>query len=149
MAELSGKVAIVTGAASGIGRAGARAFAAAGATVVVADINKEGGEPVVQEIGAGRAQFQPLDVRNTLQVQRMVADTAARWGRVDALFHNAMNVPLVNRGDGRATELEEGTWHEIVDLVLNGTFYCCKYAGQQMLKQGSGSRSEEHTSELQ
>jgi len=139
MSDLRGKVAIVTGAASGIGRAGARAFAAAGATVVVADINKQGGEQVVQEIGGGRAHYQPLDVRDTLQVQRMVADTVARCGRVDVLFHNAMNVPLVNRGDGRATELEEATWHEIINLVLNGTFYCCKYVGQQMLKQGSGS----------
>ena len=138
MADLTGKVAIVTGAASGIGRAGARAFAAAGATVIVADINEDGGGRVVQEIGE-RAQFQPVDVRDTLQVQRMVANTVARCGRVDVLFHNAMNVPLVNRGDGRATELDEGTWREIIDLVLNGTFYCCKYAGQQMLKQGSGS----------
>jgi NAD(P)-dependent dehydrogenase (short-subunit alcohol dehydrogenase family) len=136
---LAGNVAIVTGAASGIGRAGARAFAAAGATVVVADINREGGARVVQEIGAARAHFQPVDVRDTLQVQRMAADTVARCGRIDVLFHNAMNVPLVNRGDGRATELEEATWHEIIDLVLNGTFYCCKYVGQQMLKQGAGS----------
>jgi len=138
MSDLSGKVAIVTGAASGIGRAGAQVFAAAGATVIVADINREGGAQVAQEIG-GRAQFLPVDVRDTLQVQRLAADTVAHCGRIDALFHNAMNVPLVNRGDGRATELEEGTWHEIIDLVLNGTFYCCKYVGQQMLKQGSGS----------
>jgi NAD(P)-dependent dehydrogenase (short-subunit alcohol dehydrogenase family) len=138
MPELTGKVAIVTGAASGIGRAGAHAFAAAGATVVVADINKEGGEQVVQEIGGG-AQYQPVDVRDSLQVQRMAANAVARFGRIDVLFHNAMNVPLVNRGDGRATELLEATWHEIVDLVLNGTFYCCKYVGQQMLRQKSGS----------
>jgi NAD(P)-dependent dehydrogenase (short-subunit alcohol dehydrogenase family) len=136
---LSGKIAIVTGAASGIGRAGAHAFAAAGATVVVADINQEGGERVVEEIGGGRAHFQPVDVRDTLQVQRLAANTVARFGRIDVLFHNAMNVPLVNRGDGRATELPEETWHEIVDLVLNGTFYCCKYVGQQMLRQKSGS----------
>jgi NAD(P)-dependent dehydrogenase (short-subunit alcohol dehydrogenase family) len=139
MPLLAGKIAIVTGAASGIGRAGARAFAAAGATVVVADINEQGGERVAQEIGGGRAQFQPVDVRDTLQVQRMAANTIAKFGRIDVLFHNAMNVPLVNRGDGRATELAEETWHEIVDLVLNGTFYCCKYVGQQMLRQSSGS----------
>ena len=100
---------------------------------------EEGGEPSSQEIGAGTAVFQPVDVRDTLQVQRLVADTVARFGRIDALFHNAMNVPLVNRGDGRATELPKRTWHEIIDLVLNGTFYCCKYVGQQMLKQSSGS----------
>ena len=138
MSDLTGKIAIITGAASGIGRAGAHAFARAGATVVVADINPDNGERVVKEIGE-RALFEPVDVRDTLQVQRMVANTVARCGRVDAFFHNAMNVPLVNRGDGRATELDEATWHEIVGLVLNGTFYCCKYVGQQMLKQRSGS----------
>ena len=139
MSLLAGKIAIVTGAASGIGRAGAHAFAAAGATVVVADINEQGGERVAEEIGGGRAQFQSVDVRDTRQVQRMAANTVARFGRIDVLFHNAMNVPLVNRGDGRATELAEETWHEIIDLVLNGTFYCCKYVGQQMLRQKSGS----------
>jgi NAD(P)-dependent dehydrogenase (short-subunit alcohol dehydrogenase family) len=139
VSDLSGKIVLITGAASGIGHAGAHAFAQAGATVVVADINRESGERVVQEIGAARALFQPVDVRDTLQVQRLVANTVARCGRIDALFHNAMNVPLVNRGDGRATELDEATWREIVDLVLTGTFLCCKYVGQQMLKQRSGS----------
>jgi NAD(P)-dependent dehydrogenase (short-subunit alcohol dehydrogenase family) len=139
MSLLARKIAIVTGAASGIGRAGAYAFATADATVVVADIDRERGERVAREIGGGRAQFQPVDVRDTLQVQRMAANTVARFGRIDVLFHNAMNVPLVNRYDGRATELPEQTWHEIVDLVLNGTFYCCKYVGQQMLRQKSGS----------
>lgn len=138
MADLSGKIAIVTGAASGIGRAGAFAFAAAGAKVVVADINEPAGRAVAGEIGDD-AIFQAVDVRDSLQVQRMIANTAAKFGRLDALFHNAMNVPLVNRGDGRATELAEDTWREIIDLVLNGTFYCCKHAGQQMLKQRSGS----------
>jgi NAD(P)-dependent dehydrogenase (short-subunit alcohol dehydrogenase family) len=138
MSLLADKIAIVTGAASGIGRAGARAFAAAGATVVVADINREGGEQAVREIGDG-AIFQPVDVRDTVQVQRLITGTVERFGRIDVVFHNAMNVPLINRGDGRATELAEETWHEIVNLVLNGTFYCCKYVGQQMLRQRSGS----------
>jgi NAD(P)-dependent dehydrogenase (short-subunit alcohol dehydrogenase family) len=138
MSLLAGKVAIVTGAASGIGRAGARAFAEAGATVIVADINPEGGEKVVREIG-DRAVFARVDVRDTEQVQRMASETAKQFGRIDILFHNAMNVPLVNRGDGRATELPEETWHEIVNLALNGNFYCCKYVGQQMLRQRSGS----------
>jgi NAD(P)-dependent dehydrogenase (short-subunit alcohol dehydrogenase family) len=139
MADLSGKVAVITGAASGIGRAGVRAFAAAGAQVIVADINEKNGQAVVEEAGAGKAAFQKVDVRDSQSVQRMAANTVAKFGRIDALFHNAMNVPLVNKGDGRATELPEETWHEIVNLVLNGTFYCCKYVGQQMLRQKSGS----------
>lgn len=139
MSELTGKVAIVTGAASGIGRAGARAFAAAGARVVVADINETNGRAVVEELGPEISVFQPVDVRDVAQVERMAANAMARFGRIDALFHNAMNVSLVNRGDGRATELPEETWHEIIDLVLNGTYYCCKYVGRQMLRQKSGA----------
>jgi NAD(P)-dependent dehydrogenase (short-subunit alcohol dehydrogenase family) len=139
MAFLAGKVAIITGAASGIGRAGARAFAAAGATVVVADLNEKDGRGVAAELGADNAVFLPLDVRDSAQVQAAVAETVRRFGRVDALFHNAMNVPLINRDDNRATELPEAIWREIIDLVLTGTFLCCKYVGQQMLKQHSGS----------
>ncbi|MGH6933218.1 MAG: SDR family NAD(P)-dependent oxidoreductase [Dongiaceae bacterium] len=139
MSLLAGKIAIITGAGSGIGRAGAQAFAAAGAKVVVADIHRDSGQKVVDEIGADRAALELADVRDTEQVQRLVANTIARFGRVDALFHNAMNVPLINREDNRATELAEDTWRHIIDLVLTGTFLCCKYVGRQMLKQKSGS----------
>lgn len=139
MSLLDGKICIVTGGASGIGRAGAHAFAAAGATVVVADIDKDRGQKVCAEIGGERAQFTGVDVRDTVAVQRMVDDTLAAFGRIDVLFHNAMNVPLINRHDQRATELAEETWHEIINLVLNGTFFCCKYVGRQMLRQRSGS----------
>jgi NAD(P)-dependent dehydrogenase (short-subunit alcohol dehydrogenase family) len=139
MSDLAGKTAIITGAASGIGRAGARAFAAAGAQVVVADLDEARGRAVVQEIGAERALFQPVDVKDTAAVQAMVAAAVAGFGRVDALFHNAMNVPLVNRADNRATELPENVWQEIIDLVLTGTFLCCKYVGRQMLAQKSGA----------
>jgi NAD(P)-dependent dehydrogenase (short-subunit alcohol dehydrogenase family) len=138
MALLDGKIIIVTGAASGIGRAGAHVFAAAGAAVVVADIDGERGRKVAEEIGGG-ALFLRVDVRDTRDVQAMVAGTIDKCGRIDGLFHNAMNVPLINRGDRRATELPEETWHEIIGLVLTGTFYCCKYVGRQMLRQGSGS----------
>ena len=131
-----GKVAVITGAASGIGRAGVRAFAAAGAQVIVADINEKNGQAVVEETGAGKAAFQKVDVRDSQSVQRMAANTVAKFGRIDALFHNAMNVPLVNKGDGRATELPEETWHEIVNLVLNSTFYCCEYQPADTAKIG-------------
>jgi NAD(P)-dependent dehydrogenase (short-subunit alcohol dehydrogenase family) len=139
MSDLAGKTAIITGAASGIGRAGARAFAAAGAQVVVADLDEARGRAVVAEIGADRALFHQVDVKDTGAVQAMVAAAVARFGRIDALFHNAMNVPLVNRADNRATELPESVWQEIIDLVLTGTFLCCKYVGRQMLAQKSGS----------
>jgi len=138
MALLDGKIIIVTGGASGIGRAGAHAFAEEGASVVIADINEPRGKDVAAELG-GRAVFLPLDVRDWRAVEKLVLLTVEKFGRVDGLFHNAMNVPLINRQDARATELPEQTWQEIIDLVLSGTFYCCKYAGRQMVRQGSGS----------
>lgn len=138
MPLLDGKIIIVTGGASGIGRAGAHAFIAEGASVIIADIAEDRGKQVARELG-DRAVFVPLDVRDTQAVQEAVARTVESFGRIDGLFHNAMNVPLINRRDSRATELAEETWHEIIDLVLSGTFYCCKYVGRQMLRQSSGS----------
>ena len=72
-------------------------------------------------------------------VEALAAATVERFGRVDALFHNAMSVRLVNNHDRRVTELPEDIWHAIIDLTLTGTFHCCKHVGRQMLKQRSGS----------
>ena len=141
MGELSDKIAIVTGAASGIGRAGARLMAEAGAVVVVADIDGEGGEKVADEIveSGGRAAFQHVDVRDVQSVRHLVDETSARHGRIDALFHNAVSVPLINKHDNRATELDDDVWRQIIDLVLTGTYYCAKYTALKMLERGSGS----------
>lgn len=141
MGLLDRKSAIVTGAGSGIGRAGARLMAKEGSAVVVADINEAAGRAVVAEISGsgGTALFQPVDVRDTDSVQELVRVAVARFGRIDALFHNAVDVALVNRQDNRATELPEAVWHAIIDLVLTGTFLCAKYVGGQMLAQRSGS----------
>jgi NAD(P)-dependent dehydrogenase (short-subunit alcohol dehydrogenase family) len=68
-----------------------------------------------------------------------VTEVVARHGRIDGLFHTAMSVPLVNKNDRRVTELPEAIWEQIIGLVLTGTFHVCKYIGQQMLKQKSGS----------
>ena len=141
MGMLDGKIAIVTGGASGIGRAGAQLMAREGAEVVVADINDEGAKTVADDIvaGGGAAMALHVDVRDSASVQKMVADVMARHGRIDSLFHNAVSVPLVNKQDGRITELPDETWHELIDLVLNGTFYCAKYVARHMLDQKSGS----------
>jgi NAD(P)-dependent dehydrogenase (short-subunit alcohol dehydrogenase family) len=138
---LDGKVAIVTGAGSGIGRAGAILMAREGAAVVAAEINAAAGEKVAAEIAAtgSRAAFQPTDVRDPASVEALVAATVERFGRVDALFHNAMSVPLVNDHDRRVTELPDETWHAIIALCLTGTFHCAKHVGRQMLKQRAGS----------
>ncbi len=78
-------------------------------------------------------------MRDSASVQEMVASSLARFGQIDVLFHNAVSVPLINNRDRRITELPEETWHEIVDLVLTGTFLTAKYTAQHMLTRRSGS----------
>jgi len=139
--RVRGKVAIVTGGASGIGSAGATLLAAEGARVVVADINESAGNRVTQSIRArGRdATFVPVDVRSVDSIKALVQTALSCYGRVDVLYHNAVDVRFVNEEDRRLTELPEETWDRIIDLVLTGTFRCCKYIGRQMIAQHSGS----------
>jgi len=139
--RVEGKVAVVTGAASGMGRAGATLLAAEGARVVVADINEAGGARVTQTIreAGGDARFVPLDVRRLDSVKALVQTTLSHYGRLDVLYHNAVDVRFVNEEDRRVTELPEETWERMIDLILSGTFRCCKYVGRQMLAQHSGS----------
>src|SRR5580692_12169854 len=89
--KLEGRVAIITGAASGIGRASAIAFAREGARVVVADRNDEAGKATVAAIAAKglEAHFIAVDVSREADIQRMVEETVARWGGMDILFNNA------------------------------------------------------------
>jgi NAD(P)-dependent dehydrogenase (short-subunit alcohol dehydrogenase family) len=139
--RVEGKVAIVTGAGSGMGRAGATLLAAEGARVVVADINEENGRRVCQSItqAGNQAVFIPVDVCSTESVQRLADETVARYGRIDVLYQNAVDVRFVNEEDRRLTELPDQTWDRIINLVLSGTFRCCKYVGRQMVSQKSGS----------
>jgi NAD(P)-dependent dehydrogenase (short-subunit alcohol dehydrogenase family) len=141
MTKLDGKVAMVTGGGSGIGRAGAAAMAAAGARVLIAEIDAERGEAVADSIRAqgGEAVAAAVDVTDDASVAAAVATAVERWGSLDVLFHNAVDVHFVNNFDGRLTEISDETWTRIVDLVLSGTFRCCRHAGRQMIAQGSGS----------
>ena len=141
MAELEGKVALITGGASGIGRAGCELMARAGASVIVADLDAQGAAAVATAIEADghTALATHVNVRDSASVQEMVASALARFGQIDVLFHNAVSVPLINNRDRRITELPEETWHEIVNLVLTGTFLTAKYIAQHMLTRQSGS----------
>ncbi len=139
--RLHGKVAIVTGAGSGMGRAGATLFAREGARVVVADICEEKGRQTSKTIidEGYDASFVHVDVLSSRSVESMLDASLSRYGRIDVLYHNAVDVKFVNTQDRRLTELSEETWTHMMDLVLTGTFRCCRFVGAQMVAQRSGS----------
>jgi NAD(P)-dependent dehydrogenase (short-subunit alcohol dehydrogenase family) len=139
--RLEGKVALVVGGGSGMGRAGAAAMAAEGAKVVVSDLSLERAEAVTRSIveNGGEAAARHVDVTSSELVERVVADTVALFGRLDALYHCAADVQLVNTQDKRLTELEDEIWNRVIDVHLTGTFQVLKHAGRQMIAQRSGS----------
>jgi 2,5-dichloro-2,5-cyclohexadiene-1,4-diol dehydrogenase 2 len=131
--RLKTKVALITGAASGMGATQARLFAAEGAMVCVADINDEKGQAVVTEIGdgGGRAIFVHLDVTDTKQWQEAVAKAEETFGSLTALCNNA--------GANFRVSFDEQTeemWHIIVEPALTGTFLGIKAAGPAMRRSG-------------
>jgi NAD(P)-dependent dehydrogenase (short-subunit alcohol dehydrogenase family) len=139
--RLAGKVAIVTGGGSGIGRAGAQAFAREGADVVVADIAEDRAQRIADGIVAdgGRAIAAAADVASSEQVQRLVDETVERFGKIDVLFHCAADVHFINTQDRRLTEMPEEVWDRMIAIHLTGTFLLCKYVGRAMLERKSGS----------
>jgi NAD(P)-dependent dehydrogenase (short-subunit alcohol dehydrogenase family) len=134
--KLQGMVAIVTGAASGIGRASAIAFAREGAKVVVADRNKQDGERTTQEIVSEghQAQFAQLDVSKEAEIAQMVADTVARWGKIDILFNNA-GVLLVKPIE----EMREEEWDRVMAINVKASFFAIKHAVPHMRRTGGGA----------
>lgn len=136
--RLQGKVCLITGGASGIGRATALHMAREGAHVVIADWNAEAGEAAAQEIQqhGGQAFYQRTDVAKAADCEAMVAATVARYGRLDILFANA-GIELWQQ-DGFAHTVTEEVWDRIHSINLRGLWLSCKYAAQQMLAQGGG-----------
>ena len=126
---LKNKVAIVTGGSSGMGRAGVELFSEAGCQSVIADINEKEGNKIQENLTKKnlKADFIYTDVTDSKNVQSTVNQIIKKYGRIDILFHNAVDVPLVNNHDSRITELPEEIWHKINTLVLDGAFYCSKY----------------------
>jgi NAD(P)-dependent dehydrogenase (short-subunit alcohol dehydrogenase family) len=143
LARFSGKVALVTGGATGIGKVTAQTFAREGAKVIVAtDINIRGGEETVSLIkkAGGEAHFVKCDVRVAKDVEAMVAKSLETYGRLDYAFNNAgvgpdgRRVPVVN-----IVDCPEEIWDRTVDTNLKGVFLCLKYEMKQMLKQKHGA----------
>ncbi|HEY4145993.1 3-hydroxybutyrate dehydrogenase [Pinirhizobacter sp.] len=135
MGELDGKVALVTGAASGIGKAIAQAFHHAGARVVIADLDRDGAEMVAGEIDGGRgdAMGVAMDVTDEEAVNQGFDEVATRWGALDILVSNAgiqIIAPLV--------DLEFAAWKKMLAIHLDGAFLTSRAAMRQMLAAGKG-----------
>lgn len=137
--KLHGKVAVITGAASGIGRAAALLFAEQGAKVVIADVDEEAGRAVAAEIGADDALFVPTDVAESAEVQALVRAGVERFGKLTTLYNNAAPLTLVNTEDRSVTELPEEVFDRIWAVITRGTFLVCKYGIPELVRAGGGS----------
>jgi NAD(P)-dependent dehydrogenase (short-subunit alcohol dehydrogenase family) len=140
MQELAGKVAFVTGAASGIGRAAAALFAAEGARVAAIDVDEAGGAAVVRDINraGGEAVFVQADVRRSEEVEAAVGQAVAAFGRLDVQF-NVVGVSGRRWGDGPVAECTEAAWDRVLDVNLKSVFLCCKHAVPALLAAGGGA----------
>ncbi|MEJ0015838.1 MAG: SDR family oxidoreductase [Acetobacteraceae bacterium] len=130
------KVVLITGGASGIGRAAALLLASKGAKVVIADTNRAAGEAVCAEIAAigGTASSFVLDIADSSAVDSVVADTAGRFGRIDVLVHCAGICPRCN-----VLEMTDEEWKRVISINLDGTFYITRSVARVMIPQKSGT----------
>src|SRR6478609_7342725 len=135
--DFSGKVALVTGAAAGMGLATARAFAEAGAAVVLADFKEDAVKAAAAELVAAghRAIAVRCDVSDDAQVAAMVDSTVAEFGRLDAAFNNAGVMPRI----APTAESTRDEWDRVIGVNLRGVWSCMKYQLRQMERQGSGA----------
>jgi len=133
---LAGRVALVTGAASGQGRAAALLFAAHGAAVVVADLNEAGAHATVADVetAGGRGLALRIDVSRRADVDAMVDATMARFGRLDVLYNNA-----AVQMSGRLVECSEADWDRTIATNLSAVFWACRAAIPHMLAHDGGS----------
>ena len=136
MGRLSGKVAIVTGSAMGIGQSAVIALAHEGARVVVSDINDAEGEAAAASIRAtgGESFYQHADVGSTADMEQLIEETVRRWSKVDVMVNNAgVAIP------GSVTDITEEKWTTLINIHLNGTWRGMRFAIPHMIKNGGGS----------
>lgn len=135
--NLEGKVFIVTGGASGIGRAVAEELLADGSSVAVCDISPEA--PVFEGTAADRVIYLSADVTRRESVEKMVNDTVAAFGRIDGIVNNAgINIPRLLVDESGRYELDEAVWDRVMNVNLKGVYLCAQAAARVMVKQGSG-----------
>lgn len=135
---LTDKVALVTGSASGIGRATALAFAREGAKLIIADREAEGAQQTVHIIteNGGQATFVQVDVTSAREVEAMIGKAVEIYGRLDCAHNNA---GVGSRPRAPLHECSEDAWDRVLNINLKGVWLCMKYEITQMLKQGSGA----------
>jgi len=132
---LEGRVAVITGGGTGIGLAVARRLGALGARIVIGSrnsVNLEAGTAALLHAGLDPLTVQ-VDVRNPEQVDELVTRTVRHFGRIDILVNNAAGNFIA-----RAEDLSPRGWNAVVDIVLNGTFYCSRTVGRHMIERGAG-----------
>jgi NAD(P)-dependent dehydrogenase (short-subunit alcohol dehydrogenase family) len=136
--RLEGKIALVTGGASGIGRATALTFAREGAKLVIADMNEDGGQQTVHMITekGGEAIFVRTDVSQAVEVQALISKAVETYGRLDCAHNNA---GISGGGRALTADYAEDRWHQVTAVNLTGVWLCMRYEIPQMLSQGSGA----------
>lgn len=138
MGRLDGKVVLITGAGSGMGRLASVAFAREGARIVAAEIAEASGQETVAQVRAagGEAVFVRTDVSKEAEVAAAVAAGEAAFGRVNVLYNNAGIFP---DEDQSVVDMDEGVWQRVLDVNLKGVALCCKYGIPELIKAGGGS----------
>ncbi len=135
MGELNGKVAVITGGASGIGERSVRLFIEEGARVVIADMQEERGRALATELGGASAAFARVEVRDEAQVKAAVELAVSRWGRLDCIFNNAGFGGVL----GPIAEIPVDEFDMTFDVLVRGVFLGIKHAAPIMMRQKSGS----------
>ncbi len=135
--RIDGKIAVVTGAARGIGLSASEALAEAGAKVILTDMSQELLDKALAELSSKgySVEGELLDVTDVEGVQRVHEEVIARHGRVDILVNNA-GIAISNHP---AETMADNVWNKVIDVNLNGVFWCCRAFGKSMLENGSGN----------